>query len=145
MVFLSQSAAHDGRPCPQFKAYVLAHKGKATANIDYNPNDGPEAFSNPSIHSKLSDYTAVAREIYGPEYDPSEHDLDGEIVMRAGGGKAHGRYLMGQSVIKSANTPTLSEIRASSTSASSAIRPRTSVAQGRVDALQVDYLLFIVH
>ena len=54
-VFLSQSASHVGRPCPTFKAFALSHKGKATADIDYNPNDPPEAYSNPSINSKLSD------------------------------------------------------------------------------------------
>jgi hypothetical protein len=32
-------------------AYMLAHKGKATASeTTYNPDDPPEAYSNPSIH-----------------------------------------------------------------------------------------------
>lgn len=131
------------QPCPQFKAYAMAHKGKATFEVDYNPNDPPEAYNNPSIPSRLSDYTAMAREIYGPEYDPSTHDLDGEIVMRVEGGKKHGGYWIGDSVIDSANTRTLAEIRARSTSESPAIRPWPSVAQGRVDALEVINFCFI--
>jgi hypothetical protein len=145
LVFLSQSAAHGGQPCPQFRAYALAHKGKATADIDYNPNDPAEAYSDPSIHSRLSDYTDMAREIYGPEYDPSSHDFDGDIVMRVGGGKKHGRYWMGDSVIDSASTHTLAEIRAQSTSQRPTIRPRPSVAQGRVNVLEVSFVCFIFH
>jgi hypothetical protein len=87
----------------------------------------------------------MAREIYGPEYDPSTHDLDGEIVMRVGEGKKHGRYWIGDSFIDSASTCTLAEIRARSTSESPAIRPRPSVAQGRVDVLEVVSILFVVH
>jgi hypothetical protein len=123
----------------------MAHKGKTTSDVDYNPNDPPEAYNNPSIPSRLNDYTAMAREIYGPEYDPSTHDLDGEIVMRVGGGKKHGRYWIGDNVIDSASTRTLVEIRARSTSESPTICPRPSVAQGRVDVLEVVSVLFIVH
>ena len=43
-----------------------------------------------------------------PEYDPSAHDLDGEVVMRAGGGKKHGRFWIGDGTIDTASTPTLS-------------------------------------
>jgi hypothetical protein len=43
-------------------AYALAHKGKATApEVTYNPVNGPEAYTNASVHSKLSEYTSVAR------------------------------------------------------------------------------------
>jgi len=48
-----QSAAHGGEPCSQFKAYALAHKGKAMADVAYNPEDPPSAYSNESIHSRL--------------------------------------------------------------------------------------------
>ncbi|XP_066383651.1 uncharacterized protein [Miscanthus floridulus] len=37
-------------------------KGKATANIDFNPEDPPEAYSDPSIHSRVTEYTVMARE-----------------------------------------------------------------------------------
>jgi hypothetical protein len=47
----------------------MAHKGKATSNIDFNPEDPPEVYSNTTIHSCLSEYTSMAREVHGPEYD----------------------------------------------------------------------------
>ncbi|TVU24501.1 hypothetical protein EJB05_26943, partial [Eragrostis curvula] len=80
------SAAHGGQPCSQFKAFALAHKGKATSDVDFNPEDPPpplSAYSNATIHSRISQYTSAAREIDGQDWDPSTHDLDGEIVMRA--------------------------------------------------------------
>jgi len=70
----------------------MAHKGKATSDVHYNPEDSPEAYNNSSVHTRLTKYTAMAREVHGPEYDPTSVDLDGEVVMRLGGGKKHGRY-----------------------------------------------------
>jgi len=141
---LPQSSSHDGQPCSQFKAWVLSKKGKATANIDFNPEDPPEAYSDPSIHSRVSEYTAMARQVHGPQFDPSTQDLDGEIVMRVGGGKKHGRYWIGDSTLDMASTPTLSQIRARSTSSSPAIRPRPTATQFQMEALQVISVLFIV-
>ena len=70
----------------------MSKKGKATANIDFNPKDPPEAYSDPSIYSRVSEYTAMARQVHGTQFDPSTQDLGGEIVMRVRGGKKHGRY-----------------------------------------------------
>jgi hypothetical protein len=58
----------------------MSHKGKATSDINYNPEDGPEAYSNGTVHSRLSEYTSMAREVHGPEYDPSIEDLDAEVA-----------------------------------------------------------------
>ncbi|TVU25275.1 hypothetical protein EJB05_27767 [Eragrostis curvula] len=87
-------AAHGGEPVNTFEAFALSHKGKATAAIQYNPEDPPEAYSNPTAHSRLSSYSEVAKEIYGQDYDLRSHDLNGEVIMRAGGGKKHGRYYL---------------------------------------------------
>ena len=122
----------------------MAHKGKATSDVDYNSEDPPSAYSNATVHSRLSEYTEMAREVHGQEYDPSTQDLDGEVVMRVGGGKKHGRYWIGDSTLDTATTPTLSQIRARSTSSSPAIRPRPATAQSRMEALQVTYVLFVV-
>ena len=100
--------AHGGEPCSQFMAYALAHKGKAMSDVDYNPKDGPEAYNNATVHNRLSEYTSMAREVHGPEYDPSIEDLDGEVVMRVGGGKKHGWYWIDDGLIDSAATPSLS-------------------------------------
>ncbi|XP_066355104.1 uncharacterized protein [Miscanthus floridulus] len=57
-----------------------------------------------------------------------------------GGGKKHGRYWMGDGVIDTSSTPTLSQIRARSTSASPAIRPRPTTASHLVNELQAQLL-----
>jgi hypothetical protein len=81
----------------------------------------------------------MAREVHGPEYDPTTEDLDTEIVMRVGGGKKKGRYWIADGAIDSSSTPTLSQIRARSTSASPAIRPR----QGTSDTRTPGYSFFV--
>ena len=70
----------------------MAHKGKAMSNVDYNPEDGSKVYNNATVHNRLSEYTSIVREVHGPEYDLSTEDLGGEVVMRVGGGKKHGRY-----------------------------------------------------
>ena len=62
----------------------MAHKGKATSDVDYNSEDGPEAYNNATVHNRLSEYTSMAREVHGPQYNLSTEDLDGEVVMRVG-------------------------------------------------------------
>ena len=89
-------------------AYALAHNRKATFDVAYNPEDPPLAYSNESIHSCLDGYTSMARVVHGPGYNSSAHDLDGEVVMRAGEGKKHGRFWIGDDTIDTASTPTLS-------------------------------------
>ena len=39
----------------------MAHKGKATSDVSFNLEDPPEAYTNPSVHSRISEYTEVAR------------------------------------------------------------------------------------
>jgi hypothetical protein len=87
----------------------------------------------------------MARAVRVSEYDPSTQNLDGEVIMRMGGGKKHGRYWLGDSTLDTTTTPTLSQIRARSTSSSLAIRPRLETAQHRVEALQVIFVLFVIH
>jgi len=123
----------------------MAHKGKAMSDVDYNLEDRPEAYRNATVHNRLSEYTSMAREVHGPQYDSSTEDLDREVVMRVGGGKKHGRYWIGDDAIDSAATPSLSQIRASSTSTSPAIRPRQDTSHHRVEALEVIPGLFVVH
>ncbi|XP_072151783.1 uncharacterized protein [Setaria viridis] len=120
--------SHDGQECSRLKAWVMSKKGKMTADIDFNPEDPPEVYSHPSIHSRVTEYTSMAREVHGPEFDPSSQDIDAEIVMRVGGGKKHARYWIGDSMIDIASTPSLSQIRARSTDSSPAIRARPTTA-----------------
>jgi hypothetical protein len=68
----------------------MAHKGKATSDVTYNPDDGAEAYTNPAVYSRLHDYTAMEQEVHGPDYDPSTEPIDPDVLMRVGGGKRHG-------------------------------------------------------
>jgi hypothetical protein len=65
---------------------------KATFDITYNPDDGPEAYNNPSVYICLHDYTAMAPEVHGLEYDPRTEQIDLDVLMWVGGGKRHGPY-----------------------------------------------------
>ena len=71
------------------------------------------------------------------EFDPSTQLIDGEIVMRVGGGKKHVRYYVADSSINPVTTPNLSQIRARSTSSSPAIRSRPDSTDVRMAALKV--------
>jgi len=127
-------------------AYAMAHKGKATApDTVYNPEDGPEAYSNTSVHSKLTDYASVARERHGEDFDPATQPLDTDLVMRLGGGKQHGRYWMASNMVDSTSVPNLAQIRAQSTSSSVPIRPRQASTLQQMAALQVSSISFAVH
>jgi len=108
--------------------------GPARSNIEYNPDAGPEAYTNSSIHTRLTSYTEAARSVHGPAYDPrTEERLDPEIVMRVGEGKKHGRFWLGDGVLNTGSTPPLNRLRAASTSSSVPISQRPTT----VAALQV--------
>jgi hypothetical protein len=121
----------------------MSHKGKATSDVTYNPDDGPEAYSKPTVYSRLHDYTAMAQEVHGLEYDPSTEQIDPDVLTRVRGGKRHGRYWIVDGAIDSSSTPTLSQVRARSTSLSPAIRPRHDSSHHRIQQLEVSD--FITH
>jgi hypothetical protein len=51
--------------------------GKATVDIEYDPDAPPKAYTNSSIDTRLSSYTEVARSVHGLGYDPrTEEHLD---------------------------------------------------------------------
>ena len=58
----------------------MAHNGTAKSDVTYDPEDLLEAYNNPTIHSCLSEYNSMAREVHGPEYDPSTQYLDREVA-----------------------------------------------------------------
>ncbi|XP_066358507.1 uncharacterized protein [Miscanthus floridulus] len=67
---------HPGQECASFKAYALAHKGKAKdPDLVYNPEDPPEAYSNLSVHSSLSDSSPAIR----PHSQPQVVALQAQI------------------------------------------------------------------
>jgi hypothetical protein len=52
-------------------AYAMAHKGKATSDISYNPKDPLEAYNNLTVNTHINEYTSVARSLHGDDYDSS--------------------------------------------------------------------------
>jgi hypothetical protein len=126
-------------------AYMLAHKGKATTSeTTYNPDDPPEAYSNPSIHSRFTTYAKTGRQIHMLEWDPICASFDGEMIMSIGGGKKHGHYYMGDSLLDTTNTPTLVAIKEKDTGNAPPIRPRSSVALAEMERLKVISDLLII-
>jgi hypothetical protein len=61
-------------------------------DVTYNPKNGPKVYSNPNVYSLLSEYTTMAQEVHGLDYDLRTEDIDGDVLMRDKGGKRHGRY-----------------------------------------------------
>jgi hypothetical protein len=87
--------------------HVPQGQGHCTRDL-YNPDDPPEAYTNTSVYTRLTNYTEAARSVHGPNFDLATLDLDRSLVMRVGGGKKHGRYWLGDGVIGAASTPSLS-------------------------------------
>jgi hypothetical protein len=119
-------------PCSIFPVYAMANKGKAMSDVTYNPEDGPEAYSNPAVYSCLSEYTAMAYVVHELDYDPRTEDIDRDVLMRVEGGKRHGWYWITDGAIDSSSTPTLSQVRARSMSASPSIRPRQDISHHQI-------------
>jgi hypothetical protein len=88
----------------------MAHKGKAMSDITYNLEDEPKAYNNPAVYSHLSEYTAMAKEVHGLDYDPRTKDINRDVLMRLGGGKQHGRYWIADGAIDLSSTSTLSQV-----------------------------------
>jgi hypoxanthine-guanine phosphoribosyltransferase len=104
--------------------------GPARSNIEYNLDAGPEAYTNSSVHTRLTSYTEAARLVHGLSYDlRTEERLDPEIVMRVVQGKKHGHLWLGDDILDTGSTLPLNRLRAASTSSSVPISQRpTAVA-----------------
>lgn len=70
-------------------------------------------------HWKQEAYTEAAKVLHGPEFDVMNSPLDKVAVYKAGGGKKHGRYLIGDGFIN-----TLSEVRASNSGSQNDVHTR---------------------
>jgi hypothetical protein len=69
-------------------------------------------------------YTEAAKALNGPDFDVMNAPLDKVAVYRAGRGKKHGRYLIGDGFI---DTPsTISEVRALVSGSENEVRPQRS-------------------
>ena len=136
LLFCLQSRSHGGAECPEFVGWAMAHQKKAT-QASYDPENPPSAYSNPSVYSRITAYTEVGKQLYGSEWDPTAHPIDAEVAMRAGGGKKHGRLIIGDGTVDTSSCPTLSQIRARDPATAPPIRPRQTVAELQVQRLEV--------
>lgn len=134
------SGAHGGEEINEVVGYALSHKGKATdPDNRYDPEDGPDAYTNVNVQPNLAEYIAAFRRRHGEDKDPTQEPLDTELMMRLGGGKQHGSYWMANSAIDPTTTPTLREIRRVGSSSSSDIpiaprRPSTAQMLTQMEA-----------
>ena len=103
---------------------------KATSDVAFDSAAPPKAYNNPNIHTHVSRYTEIGKVLHGDTWDLATAPLSGEAIMRAGGGKKHGRYWIANILVDTASTPSLSQLRASTTDSTPPIRPwpETSVA-----------------
>jgi hypothetical protein len=49
----------------------------------------------------------MAQHVHGLDYDLMTEDIDGDVLMRVGGGKRHGQYWIVDEAIDSSSTPTV--------------------------------------
>jgi hypothetical protein len=142
-----QSQAHEKQPCSEFQAYGITHKGKAKADITFSVDDPPEAYSNPTIQSRITRYVTTTREVRGPDFDPVTEPLDGESVVRSREGRMHGRYHVRDSFLVPSVVLTLAVVRSRDrgTSSSPPIHRRPTATQTFNEQCQVISVVFVVH
>src|SRR4051812_10073336 len=100
----------------------MAHKGKYKMLKAYSEGNGVEAYTSVAAYHKMVTYSEVAKELHGPQFDPSEEEIDPEALMISGGGKYHGSTSM---CIGFVHCPeTLPQIKLRKTSSAPAIQPR---------------------
>ena len=122
----------------------MAHMSKATSDVAFDLAALPEAYSNPNIHTRVTRYTEIGKALHGDTWDSATAPLSGEAIMRAGGGKKHGRYWLGDSVVDTTRTPTLSQLRARTTDSTPPIHPPPETSVASMHAIQVIPAPFVV-
>jgi hypothetical protein len=116
-----------------------------SSDVSFNPDAPPEAYTDPTVHAKVRDYTEAVRTLHGSDYDMSSESLHTEVIVRLGLGKKHGRLWIVDDAVSLTSAPSLSEVRAQSMSSSLPICPRPIPTLSRVDALEVIPVSLVVH
>jgi hypothetical protein len=49
----------------------MAHKGKLTSDVSYNSDNPPEAYTNPTIYTRINEYTLATRTLHRDDNDSS--------------------------------------------------------------------------
>ena len=121
----------------------LAMSSRHTLWLTWASGGSAEDYNNPNIHTHVTRYTEIGKALHGDTWDPATAPLSGEAIMRAGGGKKHGRYWLGDSVVDTASTPTLSQLRARTTDSTPPILPRPEIPVASMHAFQVISASFV--
>ena len=121
----------------------MAHMGKATSDVAFDPAAPPEAYSNPNIHTHVTGYTEIGTALHGDTWDSATAPLSREAIMRAGGGKKHDRYWLDDSVVDTASTSTLSQLWARTIDSTPPILPWPEISVASMHAFQVISVSFV--
>ena len=105
-----------------FSSFAMAHKGPYRTVKAYSEGDGPSAYTSRAAYEKMTAYSEVAKQLRGPEFDPSQRPMDPEALMISGGGKSHGLVAMMDGFVPCPET--LPQIKARQMSSAPAIRQR---------------------
>jgi len=127
-------------PVSEFGAWAVSHMGSVKSGVTFNPDAPAQAYSDPTIHAKVMEYTESVRALRGPDVDLRTHPLETVVIVRRGQGRQHGRLWIADGAQSSASAPSLSDVRARSTSSSLPIRARPTATLSRVDELTAELL-----
>jgi hypothetical protein len=119
--------------------------GLVKSSVVFNPDAPAEAYSDPTVHAKVRDYAEAIRALRGSEHNLSTEPLKTEVIVRLGQGRKHGRLWIADDADSSSSAPSLSDLRAQSTSISLPIRARPTPTLSWVDKLKVISVSLIVH
>jgi hypothetical protein len=86
----------------------MSHMGRVSSDISFNPDAPPKAYTDPTVHAKVRDYTEAVRTLHGSDYELSNEPLHAEVIVRLGQGKKHGRLWIADGAVSSTSTPSLS-------------------------------------
>jgi hypothetical protein len=74
--------------------------------------------------------------------DPRTEPLDGEVIMRIGHDKQHGRYFVGDNILDSAEVPSLPQVKARSTISALPVQRRPTIAEYLLENVTVIRCLY---
>jgi hypothetical protein len=119
--------------------------GPVKSGVVFNSDAPAQAYSDPSVHAKVRDYTEAVRALLGSDHNLSTEPLETEVIVRLGQGRKPGRLWIADDADSSSSAPSLSDMGARSTPRSLPIHARPTPTLSRVDKLQVILVSLVVH
>ena len=65
-------------------AWAVSHMGPVKSGVVFNLDATAQAYSDPSIHSKVRDYMETVRALRGLDHNLSTEPLETEVIVRLG-------------------------------------------------------------